>query len=317
MCRRCSLAGSEGHSGGGGACPQRGAGRGARGPGPKRRTAALPASRRDPLAPSGRQGRTGRPWGPPRRPKVTGTALQNGGPSPPGTEGVTRGAVAARCGPAGRDVRVGWAGLGVLGAGGSSGASGPLWVQRALRGQAGVTGGGAGQEQSQQRRRERHFSLGWCSWSRPWPQGSSGPAGSGPGAGLSQRPRWRWTRRHLAALPGPGGLRARLGHQDGFLPHLQDVWGGERVTQGSNPEGDCDGEDRKEACARGSAGTSPSNPETCSAAVPRGSLKTGKRGRGGRGAWPRPPGSGARVRAGPTPEPLPGTAPVSGSPTHE
>lgn len=24
--------------------------------------------------------------------------------------------------------------------------------------------------------RKRHFSLGWCSWSRPWPQEASGPA---------------------------------------------------------------------------------------------------------------------------------------------
>lgn len=86
--------------------------------------------------------------------------------------------------------------------------------KRALQRRAGAIGVGAGQEQSQRGRRKRHFSLGWCSWSRPWP-GWSGPpgSGSGSGAGLSQRPRWRWTGRHLAVLPGPGrGLRVGSAH---------------------------------------------------------------------------------------------------------
>lgn len=115
------------------------------------------------------------------------------------------------------------------------GVSGPLWVPRALQRRAGVGAGGGvvrdggwaqGREQSQQGRRKRHFSLGWCSWSRPRPPESSGPAW----LGCHRRPRWRWTGRHLAARPGPGraggaprGLCTRLGHQDGLLPHLQDV----------------------------------------------------------------------------------------------
>lgn len=160
------------------------------------------------------------------------------------------------------------------------GASGPLWVQRALQGQAGVTGGGAGQEQSQQGRRKRHFSLGWCSWSRPWPQGSSGPAWL--------RPR-RWvvtedpggggrvgTWQHSQGREGPEAphrLRTRLGHQDGLLPHLQDVCGerGEAGEMGLKPERDCDGEDGplvREAHAGWSTGTFSSNPQTCRAAVP-------------------------------------------------
>lgn len=56
------------------------------------------------------------------------------------------------------------------------GVSGPLWEQKALQRWAEGAECGTGWEQSQRGKRTRHFSLGWCSWSRPWPQESSGPA---------------------------------------------------------------------------------------------------------------------------------------------
>lgn len=51
-------------------------------------------------------------------------------------------------------------------------ASWRLWLSLGAEGSPGtgwVMGVGAGQEQSQGRK--RHFSLGWCSWRRPWPRG--------------------------------------------------------------------------------------------------------------------------------------------------
>lgn len=62
---------------------------------------------------------------------------------------------------------------------------------------------GAGQEQSQRERRKRHFSLGWCSWSRPWPRGSRGPA-------------WLWLRRWVVTEdPGGGGQVGTWQHSQG------------------------------------------------------------------------------------------------------
>lgn len=86
--------------------------------------------------------------------------------------------------------------------------SGPLGVQRVLqrwaggwRGAGGRAGPGVVQEPSR-RGRKRHFSLGWCSWSRPWPQEASGPA---------------WLRlRRWAVTEDPGG-----GGQVGTWQHPQ------------------------------------------------------------------------------------------------
>lgn len=96
----------------------------------------------------------------------------------------------------------------------------------------GVMGGGwvQGQEQSQQGRRKRHFSLGWCSWRGPWPRESSGPAWlqlrrwvvtEDPGGG-GQVGTWQHSQGQ-AGLGARRGLCTRLGHQDGLLPYFQDV----------------------------------------------------------------------------------------------
>lgn len=71
---------------------------------------------------------------------------------------------------------------------------------------------GTGWEQNQRGRKTRHFSLGWCSWSRPWPQESVALPGCSSGAGLSQKTPVVVTGRHLAAFPGPGraGALCRL-----------------------------------------------------------------------------------------------------------
>lgn len=43
-------------------------------------------------------------------------------------------------------------------------------------GRGGLSAGKGGSRASEGGGRTRHFSLGWCSWSRPWPRESSGPA---------------------------------------------------------------------------------------------------------------------------------------------
>lgn len=71
-----------------------------------------------------------------------------------------------------------------------------LWASRGPSGCGGLSGqepggggAGGGQERSRRGRTERHFSLGWCSWGRPWPGRGAAPpgSGSGSGAGLSQK----------------------------------------------------------------------------------------------------------------------------------
>lgn len=65
---------------------------------------------------------------------------------------------------------------------------------------------GAGARAGPAGTRKRHFSLGWCSWSRPWPQESSGPA---------------WLRlQRWVVLEDPSG-----GGQVGTWQHSQD-WAG-------------------------------------------------------------------------------------------
>lgn len=84
-----------------------------------------------------------------------------------------------------------------------------LWASRGAEGAAemgrGMEGGRAGPgvvQEPSRRGRKRHFSLGWCSWSRPWPQEASGPA---------------WLRlRRWAVTEDPGG-----GGQVGTWQHPQ------------------------------------------------------------------------------------------------
>lgn len=175
----------------------------------------------------------------------------------------------------------------MLGAGSSSELSMASWGLRSSLGAEGSpgTGGGdgwgcrAGAEPAGEEKEALQFGLVFA-WSRPWPQGSSGPAWL--------RPR-RWvvtedpggggrvgTWQHSQGREGPEAphrLRTRLGHQDGLLPHLQDVCGerGEAGEMGLKPEHDRDGEDGplvREAHASWSTGTFSSNPQTCRAAVP-------------------------------------------------
>lgn len=109
------------------------------------------------------------------------------------------------------------------------GSSSPVWVQRALQRWVGGDGRGHRAEQSQQGREEAlQFGLVFVESALApgveWPRLAAAPALAG-----HRRPRWRWTGRHLAALPGlgPAGalhrLRTWLGHQDGLLPNFQDV----------------------------------------------------------------------------------------------
>lgn len=134
-----------------------------------------------------------------------------------------------------RDVRVGSLGLDTLGASCSSSltASGRLGSSPGAAGSPEmgrwVGGRRAGAEPVGEEEEALQFGLVFLesalALGGEWPRLASAPA-----LGCHRRPRWRWTGRHLAALPGPGraggapcGLRTRLGHQDGLLPYFQDV----------------------------------------------------------------------------------------------
>lgn len=140
--------------------------------------------------------------------------------------------LSSRTSTSGRRVWTHWTLAAPLLSRGPLGVCGSLWVQRALQRRAGGDGRvGAGQEQSQRGRRKRHFSLGWCSWSRPWPRGGVAAwlwlrlqlrrwaVTEDPGGG-GQVGTWQYFQGRAGA---PCGLRARLGHQDGLLPNFQDV----------------------------------------------------------------------------------------------
>lgn len=87
------------------------------------------------------------------------------------------------------------------------GVSGPPWVQRALQrglgGDGWGVGAGAGAEPAGEEKEALQFGLVFVAWALApgveWPRLAPAPA-----LGCHRRPRWRWTGRHLAALPGPG-----------------------------------------------------------------------------------------------------------------
>lgn len=183
-------------------------------------------------------------------------------------------------------MRVGCVGLDVLGAGSSSELSMASWGLRSSLGAEGSpgTGGGdgwgcrAGAEPAGEEKEALQFGLVFVESALApgveWPRLAPAPA-----LGCHRRPRWRWTRRHLAALPGPGGAGGSA-----QAPHTARSSGwasaappgclrgeGEAGEMGLKPERDCDGEDGplvREAHAGWSTGTFSSNPQTCRAAVP-------------------------------------------------
>lgn len=74
-------------------------------------------------------------------------------------------------------------------------------------------GAGAGAEPAGEEKEALQFGLVFVAWALApgveWPRLAPAPA-----LGCHRRPRWRWTGRHLAALPGPGraGGSARALH---------------------------------------------------------------------------------------------------------